>query len=898
MRFFRRRSAKEDDLEEELRSHLELETKERIEDGLNPEEAERSARRDFGNVALIKEATRRVWGYGWLDSLVQDLRYALRLMRQAPGFTAVAVLTLALGIGANTAIFSVVDAAMLQPLPFPESDRLVRLFATRNGARLGGISRTDMRDLAAASQSFEGMVVYDHWRKNVSGFGGSSDPEETVVGLVSGTYFELLRIQPVLGRLFTQEESVSGKHYVAAIGANLWKKRFSSDPQVLGKTLRINGESHTIVAVLPDVVPSWMDETSAPISIWTPWVLPNMWSESKRAARDDACLGRLRPGVSYERARAELATLAGRLASEHPVDRGVSVAMEALTDTRAGPVRPLLLMLCSAVAMVLLIACANLAGLLLARNSARSRELAVRVALGAGRGRLLRQLLLETLVLSFAGGGAGLGLALAARGFLARLKSAQNLPYTAASNALPQFWSAGLDLRVLAFALLVSILTAILFGLAPAVTSTRVPLVEALKEGGRSGGIGAARQSFRRLLVIAEVGLTLMLVVAAALLVQTVIRLEREDPGFPSDHLLLAHVYIPPARYPDPDAISRFCEALGERVRSVPGVVEASVTTSYPPSMPWKQVFTVPGSPVSRTEDAPVTRFAAVDSRYIRTLGFKLLAGRDFAETDTSTSPPVGVINEEFVRRFFPNRDALGRQIRPGPPEGVPPIPLEDFGSLSQNITIVGVVKNFMNDGLAQPPAPQLFMLYRQVPGLNFGFKDILVRTAVNPEGIVTAVARELKSLDAEIPLGEMRSMEMHMNSQTADRRFTTLLLGAFAGLGILLAVVGTYGVVAYLVSQRTQELGVRLALGARSANILWLVLRYGLSIGLVGILLGFGGALAVRHSLASLLYGVGETDLLTFTGAAGLLLLVIAAASAVPAARAMRIKPVEALRS
>jgi len=897
MRLPWRRRLKERDLDEEIEAHLAFETKQRIEDGESPQEAERATRRAFGNTALIKEATRRTWGYGWLDSLGQDLKYALRLMRQAPGFTLVAVLTLALGIGANTAIFSVVDAAMLRPLPFPDSERLVRLFATRNGARLGGLSRLDMRDIAASAQSFEGMVVYDHWRKNVSGFGGSGDPEETVVGLVSGTYFELLRIQPVLGRLFTSEESVYGKHYVAAIGANLWRKRFSADAQVLGKALRINGETYTIVAVLPDVVPNWMDQTSAPISIWTPWVMPEMWSESKRASRDDACLGRLKPGVSYDRARAELATLAARLASEHPVDRGVGVAMEPLVDTRAGPVRPLLLALCGAVAMVLLIACANLAGLVLARNSVRSRELAVRVALGAGTPRLLRQLLLETLVLSLAGGAAGLGLAVAAGGFLARLKSAQNLPYTAASNALPQFWSAGLELRVLAFALGVSVLTAILFGLAPAVTSTRVPLVEALKEGGRSGGIGTARQRFRRFLVIAEVGLTLMLVVAAALLVQTVVRLERQDPGFPPDHLLLAHVYIPPARYPDPDAISRLCEALGERLRGVPGVVEASITTSYPPTLPWKQVFTVPGSPVSRAEDAPVTRFAAVDPRYIRTVGFKLVAGRDFAETDTSTSSPVGIVNEEFVRRFFPSRDALGRAIRPGPPEGVPPIPLEDFGSLSQNITIVGVVKNFMNDGMAQPPAPQLFMLFRQVPGLNFGFKDIVVRTAVNPDSIVPAVARELKSLDAEIPLGEVRSMETHMNSQTADRRFTTLLLGAFAGLGVLLAVVGTYGVVSYLVAQRTQELGVRLALGARSANILWLVLRYGLSIGLAGVLIGFAGALTLRHSLASLLYGVGETDPLTFSGAAGLLLLVIAAASAVPATRAMRINPIEALR-
>ncbi|MGE5277064.1 MAG: ADOP family duplicated permease [Acidobacteriota bacterium] len=898
MRFPWRRKDKERDLEEEIQAHLALETELRIEDGQTPEDAERSARRDFGNVALVKEVTRGTWGYGWLDALAQDLKYACRRMRQAPGFTTVALLTLALGIGANTAVFSVVDAALLRPLPFPESDRLVRLFSTRNGARLDGISRLDARDLAAASRSFEGIVVYDRWRKNVSGIGDSRDPEETVVGLAPGTFFELLRIRPVLGRLFTPEENVYGKHFVAAIGASLWRTRFAADPQVLGKTLRINGESYTIVAVLPDAIPPWMLQTNAPISIWTPFVSPDMWTESDRSARDIDCLGRLKPDVPYDQARAELAALGDRLARAHPVDRGIGVAIESLSDTRAGPVRPLLRTLFGAVAMVLLIACANLAGLLLARNSARFRELAVRAALGAARRRLLRQLLLESLVLSLAGGVAGLGLALAASQALARVESAQSLPYTAASNALPQFWSAGLDLRVLAFALGVSVVTAILFGLAPAFTGTRASLVDALKEGGRSGGAGAGRQRFRRLLVIAEVGLSLVLLFAAALLVQTVARLERQDPGFRADHLLLAHVFIPPARYPDPDAISRFCEAFGERVRSIPGVRDASVTTSYPPSLPWRQMFTVPGAPISRAGDVPVTRFGAVDSRYLRTLGLKLSSGRDFAESDTAASAPVAVVNEEFARRYFPSQDPIGREIRPGPPEGVPPVPLEDFGSSRRAITIVGVVRNFMNDGMAQPPAPQLFMLFRQLPGLNFGFKDIVVRTATIPESIAPAVARELKSLDADIPLGEIRSMERHMRSQTADKRFTTVLLGLFAALGIVLAAIGGYGVVSYLVSQRTQELGVRLALGARSADVLWLVLRYGLSIGLAGVALGFAGAVAARQSMAGLLYGVAATDPLTLAGAAGLLLLVVAAASAVPAARAIRINPVEALRS
>ena len=900
MRFpWRRRDFSDRDLDEEIETHLALETQRRIADGESPEAAARSARRAFGNVTRVKEVTRSVLGLGGIESFALDLRYAARRMRQAPGFSAVAVATLMLGIGANTAIFGVVDAAFFRPLPFPESDRLVRLFATRHGAPEPGISRLDARDLAVSADSFEGIAVYDRWRKNVAGIGGSREPEETVVGLAPGAYFELLRVAPILGRLFTPEESVFGKHFVAAIGAGLWRARFAADPEVLGKTLRINGESYTIVAVLPDAFPTWMSQTSVPISIWTPYVSSDMWDESKRTGRDEACLGRLKPGVTLTQARAELTNLAGRLAREHPVDRGVGATLEPLADTRSGPVGPLIRMLFGAVAMVLLIACANLAGLLLARNTVRARELALRAVLGAPRSRILRQLLLEALVLSVSGSVAGLGLALAAGRALAHAGSGGGtIPYTTASNALPQFWSGAFDARILLFSAGVCAATAVLCGLAPAFAAANVPFAEALKEGGRTGGIGRSRQRLRRAMVVAEAGLSLVLVFAAALLAQTVARLERQDPGFPTDRLLLAHVFIPSARYADSGAITAFSEAFAERVRALPGVRDASVATGYPPSLPWRQVFTVPGSPVSRAEDVPAARFAAVDSRYLRTLGLRLVGGRDFRESDTPASRSVAIVNEEFARRYFPGRDPLGREIRPGPPEGVPPVPLEDFGGSRRDITIVGVVRNFMNDGPARPAAPQLFMLFRQVPGLNFGFKDIVVRAESNPEILAPAVARALHSLDAEIPLGEVQTMEDHLGRQTADRKFATAVLGLFAGLGLLLALVGAYGVVSYLVSQRTHELGVRLALGARAADILWLVLRSSFSIAAAGTGLGVAGALAARRSLAGLLYGVGASDPATLAGAAALLILVILAASAVPAARAMRIDPAEALRA
>jgi putative ABC transport system permease protein len=833
--------------------------------------------------------------------MVQDLKYALRALRRTPGLAAVAILTLALGIGANTTIFGVVNAALLRPLPFPGADRLVRIRSTANGASLGGPSVLDARDFAAASSSFDGLVVYDHWRKNVSGISGSSQPEEMVVGLVPGTYFELLGMRPILGRLFTPAENEYGKHFVTAIGANFWRTRFAGDPHILGRTLRINGEPYSIVAVLPDVVPAWMDEANTPISIWTPFAFSDSWAEDSRGGRGYLSLGRLKPAVSLEQARAELATLAARLASEHPVDRGVGATVEPLADTRAGPIRPVLWMLCSAVGAVLLIACANLASLLMARNSARYRELAIRAALGAGRTRLVRQLLLETLLLSLAGGLAGLGLASAASAALVHMSSAGAMPYTSKSNALAQFWPAGPDLRVVLFTLAISLVTALLFGVAPALFGTRVSLAGSLREGGRSGGSGAGRQQFRRALVMGEVALSLVLMFAAALLGQTMIRLAQRNPGFPADHLLLAHVFIPPARYPDSAAIARFCEEFGARVRAIPGVLDASIATEYPPVIGWKQMFTVAGpldspAPV-RAADVPVTRFAGVDEQYAKTLGLSLIGGRDLAASDSADSATVAVVNEEFARRYFAGRDPVGRQIRPGPPPGIPAVPLEDFGGSTRPIAIVGVVRNFMNDGPALPPQPQVLTLFRQLPGLNYGFKDLVVRTATNPESLAPAIARELRLLDADIPLGEVRSMEAHMASQTADTRFTALLFGLFAALGMVLAAIGIYGVVAYLVAQRTQEFGVRIAVGASSADVLWLVLRYALVIGVAGVALGLAGALLVRQWLAPLLFEVSASDPVVLAGAAGWLLAIVIAASVVPARRAMRVDPVQALR-
>jgi putative ABC transport system permease protein len=470
------------------------------------------------------------------------------------------------------------------------------------------------------------------------------------------------------------------------------------------------------------------------------------------------------------------------------------------------------------------------------------------------------------------------------------------------SKSLPHFWPAAPDGRILLFAFAISILTALCFGLGPAFGGTRVSLASTLREGGRSGSVGASRQAFRRAMVVAEIALSLVLVIAAALLVQTMIKLQRQDPGFHRDHLFTAHIFVPPARYTDPADIARFCDQLGLRVRAIPGVIDASVTGVYPTAMRWSEMFTFDGHAASRLADIPQARFGPVDDRFVRTIGLSLVSGRDFAESDQATSPPVALVNQEFVHRYFPNENPIGRQFRMGPPRGIA-VPLEAgrggyWKRGSGAVRIVGVLANFMNERPPIPPSPQILLLYRQQPDVNFGFKDVVVRTSVQPETIASAVSRELHALDPEIPLGEISTMERHLADQTADSRFTTVLLGLFAVLGMILAIIGVYGVVSYLVAQRTHELGVRVALGASAADVLWLVLRHGITIGLLGVGLGLAGALAAREILAGMLYNVSASDPWTLGCGSIILLVVVLIATAIPARRAMRVDPVLALRS
>jgi predicted permease len=879
------------ELGREMESHLELEAEEQQDSGLSPEEARYAARRAFGNTTLIREDVHAIWSLVWVERFQGDLKYAARSLRKNPVFTLVAVLTLALGIGANTAIFSAINALMLRPLPFSAADQIVRIYSTKDGIPIGQSSPMDVRDFVQLSHSFQKMVAYDTWRKNVSFGSSAGEPEQMRVGLVPTAYFEVLDVQPIMGRLFTEDENQKGKQYVAAISARLWKDRFRGDSAILGRKIRINDEPYTIVAVMPEAIPEWMEPGRAgPVEIWTPFafadVLGDIWTEAGRGGRGDGALARMKPGVSLEQAQADLATAAAGLAAAHPVDQGIGVLIRRVSDTRVGELRPMLFLLMGAVSLILLIACVNLANLLLARNSARQRELSVRAALGAGRGALIRQLLAETLLLSLIGGAVGLALAQIGLASLSRMHPAN----------LSQLDSIGIDWRVLAFTVLVSLATSLLFGVGPALTGTRLNLAEALKQGGRSGTSGRPTQRVRNLLVMTEMAMSLMLLVGATLLVRSIMGLEHQRLGIRQDHLLKGHIYIPGVRYPNPGAIARFCDEFATRVRALPGIIDATVTTVYPPNNGWTQMLNIPGHPVTRTQDIPSARFGLADAHFLRTMGIPLIQGRDFAESDSATSPPVALISEEFQRRYFATEDPMGRQIHIGPPSFLQIAPGANITD-SADVTIIGVVGDFRNAGLALPPQPQITVLYSQHPLVNYGFKDVVIRAASEPRLLVPEIRRQLHELDPDMPFAEVQTMDELVEAQTGGQRFTTILLASFAAAGLVLAVVGIYGVVSFLVVQRKQELAVRIALGASRVTVLWLVLKQGLEMATVGAAIGLLGAWATQKLTSGLLFGISPVDPVTFAGAAVFLLAVAAVASAIPGARVMSIDPARALR-
>ena len=822
---------------------------------------------------------------------LQDVRYAARRLRSSKGFAVVAVLTLALGIGANTAMFSIINCVMLAPLPFKDPDRLVRVYATKKQL-VTGPSPLDTRDFGN-SKTLESIVAYDIWRKNVSGMAGDIQAEQLAVGLAPAEYFQTLGIEPVMGRFFTADENQPGKQFVAALNYGFWQSHFNGDPSVLGKSIRINNEPYTIVAVMPDAIPEWMEVPHKQPQVWTPFVpYPGLWEANHRGDRGFSVLARLKPGVTLQQAKADLQRIAGGLAEQYPLDRGWGVDVGKLSETRVGNLRPVLLMLMGAVALILLIACANLANLLLARNSARHREIAVQTALGASKWVTLRQLLTETALMALVGGVLGIALAWVGCSTLKHVHPSK----------LPQLSSITMDVRVLLFAIGLSWLTSLLFGILPSLAATRVNLSDALKDSGRSSTSSSHRQYGRRLLAVAEMAFAVMLLIAAGLVIQSLLKFQHQRPGFPTDHLLTAHLYLPGNRYSDPAKITQFTDTLRQRVQGLPGVQEVSLAAD--PGLPdpgysangWSEKFTLPSHPPDRIEDLPSARFCVSDAHYLRTTKIPLIKGRDFSDSDTETTPIVALVNQEFVDRFFPNEDPLEKEID----VGVPPRLLGTSSSAApanqMPVKIVGVIGNVKNHGLTQPTAPEILTLFRQTPQFNFGYKFILLRTSVEPTSLITAVGEQLHQVDPDLPLASPMTVDEMMSMLAGNNRFNAILLGLFAGIGSLLAIIGVYGVTSYLVAQRTQEIAVRVALGAQHGSISWLIIKQGVLMGTLGAVLGMAGAFILRQGMAQLLYGISPIDPATFIGAALLLVAFGILAGIVPAMRALRVSPVVAL--
>ena len=873
-----RREAVIGDMDEEMRLHLEMEAEANIKKGMPPEEARRAALRSFGNFDKLRERAYEVRGGGMLETLFQDLRYGARVLVKNTAFTAVAVLTLALGIGANTAIFSVVNELLLRPLPFRDPERIVMLWeVTPEGVHQNATSRINVRSWREQSTVFESMAAFADLKLSLTG--GSGEPEEIPAQLANPELFQILGVQPVLGRGLTQEDARPDAPDVAVLSNGLWRRRFGGDPGVIGKSITLNGAPCTVVGVLPAGF-EWhlraKSRTGKPAELWTALSMPTEGDGALRG-RFLSAVARLKPGVSFAQADAEMKTIMARLAQADPsYNQGTSAEVVPLREQFVGRVRPALLILLGAVGFVLLIACANVANLLLARAAAREKEIALRTALGASRARVVWQLLTESLLLAVLGCLVGLGLAwLGIRALVA-----------ISPTDVVDLKSVDLNLPVLAVTLVVSLATGILFGLAPALEATRLNLNDSLKEGGKgAGGQGARSRRLRGVLVVAEVALALVLLVSAGLLVKSFVRLQQIDTGFNTENVLTLVVNLPTAKYNTMEQVVGFFREATERIRTLPGVRSVG-TVNYLPlygGLGTTTIFTVEGRPAPPVGQEPNTDVRVVaDSGYFGAMGIPLLRGRNFTAAETTEARNVVLINESMARQHFAGENPLGRRVS-----------VEMFEEPVWT-EIIGIVGDVRYDSLTDEAPP---MVYFPLPVLTYSSMTLVLRTTGDPADMAPTVRRVVHEIDPNQPISDVRTMDQVMAKTVGRARFNTLLLGLFAGLATLLAAVGIFGVMSYSVNLRTREIGLRMALGARQGEVLRLILKQGFLFTLIGIGLGLAGALALTRLLSGLLYGVGSTDPATFAAIVALLTAVSLIACYIPARRATRVDPLIALR-
>jgi putative ABC transport system permease protein len=875
--------AHEAEVIEELAQHLEDVYQRSLRSGATEAEAKNAALQELATDDLLQKEMRRTetpfkespvaggpTNSNFVADLLHDLRYAARLQRKNPGFTIVAVIALALGIGANTAIFSVVNTVLLRPLPYKDPDRLVMVWedATKHGYPRDTPAAANFVDWRHQNQVFEGMAAMADMSFNLT---GSGDPERLEGRRVSASLFPLLGVEPHLGRVFTAAEDQPGTQRVVLVSYALWQRRFGGDPGIVGKPLTLNGESHVVVGVMP----ARFQFPSSDDQAWVPMALSQQ-EAGNRNRHYLQVMARLRPGVSLAQAQSEMSTIAARLQQQYPQSNAeLGAAVQPLHEHLVGDIKPALLVLLGAVGLVLLIACANVANLLLARAAVRQKEIAVRVALGARRWRLIRQFLTESVLLSSLGGLVGLAVAY---GGLVLLKAF--IP-----EDISQARDISIDLKVLGFTFLVSVATGVIFGLAPAMQAARFNQAETLKEGGRDAATGGGGKRLRGLLVTAEVAISLVLLIGAGLLINSFLRLRNVDPGFRADNLLTMKIVLPEPKYEEMERRSAFYTDLINRIQSLAGVRSAAVTSNLPLYRQGNSIsIGIEGRPAPPPGQELIVVTRIVSPGYFDTMSIPLLRGRQLNEQDTETTPNVVVISETMARRHWPGEDAVGKRIALGRIRTP-----EDW------VQVVGVVKDVRQFELNAEPKPQMYLSYRQAG--FFDSRDLVVKTDVDPASMAATVRKAVWEIDKDQPVSNIQTMEEILADSIARQRFSMLLLAIFAAVALVLAGVGIYGVMSYSVAQRTREIGIRMALGAQTGAVLKLAVGYGMKLVIAGLVIGLIAAFALTRVMSTLLFGVTATDPTTFTLISLLLIAVAALASYIPARRATRVNPIIALR-
>ena len=805
-----------------------------------------------------------------METLLQDLRFGLRALLKNPGFALVAVITIALGIGANTAIFSVVNAVVLNPLPFPEQDKLVvvSLFNPQSETKRSGFGNADFLAVKERNQSLEKVAAFSTPRNGFN-LTGRETPEQVTGTMVTADFFDVLKVNPEIGRAFFPDEDQIGKERTVVVSHKFWQNRLGANPQALNQSITLNNESFTVIGVMPADFRFGQTGTSefwAALQIQPPQFRPPYYLN---------CIGRLKAGVTQAQAEADLSAIANQLQQQYPNSTFTSMTTRTLKEAIVGDSELALFVLLGAVFFILLIASVNVANLMLARATGREKEIAIRTALGASRWRLARQVLTESLLLAFVGGVLGLLLAMWGVDLLVAL-SPENLP---------RLDEISLDKRVLIFTFSISMLSGILFGLAPAIQSSRSNLNTTLKEGGRSAMESFGRRRLRNLLVVSEFALALTLLVGAGLMIRSFLTIQKVNPGFNASNVLTMQLNLPQAKYREPAKNAAFQQQLLQRLEALPGIEAAAVSMALPPNLLiMHNPFTVEGQPPAPGEAPNLAAQLLISPDYFRTLGIRLQAGRNFSDADNQDAPSAVIINETMARRYFPDQDPINKRLQTG-----------DYDPQNSYTTVVGVVDDVKYSGLNEEIEPTMYTPFLQ--NLWWRSMYLVVRTSGAPSGFASSVRNEVWAIDGDLPVSNIKTMEQLMSESVSEPRVYTTLLGVFGALALVLASIGIYGVMSYTVTQRTREIGVRTALGARRSDVLRLILNQGMRLALIGIVIGLAASLALTRLMATLLFGVSATDPLTFAAIALLLTGVALLACLIPAVRATKVDPMVALR-